>query len=156
MGPPISAEQQYNNLQTNEKNRWDLNIEPWPDHVEPSNVIQSVPSYIDLFPTKFSWQIPGLSQSPPGNNYWGGNPYIHMAILKKWHTEYGADLVVCSGATYELQVSRPPTTKEAAIKLAVEHYLYCQDCVTQTSLPDTIKHRAARILNARTWYFWWD
>jgi Domain of unknown function (DUF4253) len=54
-----------------------------------------------------------------------------MMILKKWQAEYGAEWVVYSGATFELLVSKPSTTKEAAIKLALKHYLYCCDRVEQ-------------------------
>lgn len=157
----------FNQIMAKEGDRWDLKVDPWPDDVEPSDRIFSVQKnqysayslkelYIDLFPVQSSWALPMFDNFPPANNYWGGAQSIHMAVLKKWHTEYGAELVAMSGATYELMVSRPPTTKEAAINLAVEHYLYCQDCVTQTGLPATIKHRAASILNAKCWYFWWD
>jgi len=135
---------------------WDLSIESWPQDVKAATDISTIGVCIDLVPTKFSWQIPGFSQFPPGNNYWGGAQDVHMAILKRWYTDYGAELVVSSGATYELQVSNPPTSKEAAMKLAVEHYLYCPDCVEQSSAPNTIKYRAAKLLNGRTWYFWWD
>lgn len=157
----------FSQMEARDGDRWDLNVDPWPEAVEPLNQILSVRQnqyspyslkelYIDLFPVEYSWALPLFDNFPPANNYWGGAQAIHMAVLRKWRTEYGAELVVMSGATYELMVSRPPTTKEDATKLAVEHYLYCQDCVTQTGLPATIKHRAASILNARCWYFWWD
>lgn len=157
----------FDQMMAKDGDRWDLNLHPWPSDVEPSNQIFSIRRnqhspyslkelYIDLFPVQASWELPMFDNFPPANNYWGGAQSIHMAVLKKWHTEYGAELVAMTGATYELMISRPPTTKEDAINLAVEHYLYCCDCVTQTGLPATIKHRAASILNAQCWYFWWD
>lgn len=166
--PPFDAVlNAFHHMQEKEGDRWDLSLDSWPDDVEPSDEIATVSHspksplyspvvYIDLFPAKSSWMLPAFDDFPPANNYWGGAQPIHMAILKRWHTEYGAELAVMSGATYELKVSHPPTTKEEAMKLAVEHYLYCIDCVTQTGLPATIKHRAASILKARSWYFWWD
>lgn len=142
-------------LAEEDRELWNSSADPWPI-VEPSNRILTKGAVIDLFPVRSSWQLPALDDFPPANNYWGGSRTVHMAILKKWHTEYGAELAVMSGATHELIVSRPPTTREQALKLAVEHYLYCVDCVHQTGLPATIKHRAASILNASCWYFWWD
>jgi hypothetical protein len=169
MGPTHSTDALVTSWKKADQQRWDLNPDPWPAKIRPSNEIGTVTHspksilyqpelYVDLFPTTDSWRIPMYSQFPPANNYWGGGQSTHMAILKRWQTEYGAELVVHapSNATYELRVLKPPTTKEAAIKLAVEHYLYCEDCVTQTTLPATIKARAASILNASTWYFWWD
>ncbi len=141
------------------RQRWDLDVETWPENVEPSNYLYTVSKsphvYIDLFQTDKAWEILEMRQNCPGNNYYM-TPIEHMAVLKKWHKEYGADLIVHAGDTLEFRVSRPPQTREAAIKLAVEHYLYCVDCVVQSVSPATIKQRAARILNGSTWYFWWD
>jgi hypothetical protein len=149
LGPPPSNDLQW---RLDDRKNWLLNkFDSWPP-IEPQNdVLTATKSdlYIDLVPTAASWQVlEMLPICPPGNNYNLG-PVVHTAILKKWHSEYGAQLVVVSGATIELKVSKPPTTKDAAMKLAIEHYLYCPDI-------ENIKERAARILNSSVWHFWWD
>jgi len=135
-----------------DRQRWLLNkFDHWPQ-VEPSKAIvipSMVPLCINFLPTKVSWHILGmLPLSSLGANY-NLDPITHMAILKRWYTAYGAELVFVTGAKIALKVSKPPTSKEAAMQLAIEHYLYCPDVLN-------IKERAAKILNRHAWHFWWD
>jgi hypothetical protein len=53
-----------------------------------------------------------------------------------------------------MRVANPPTTKEDALKLAEEQFVYCEDIVTQGT--ETIENLAAGLINAKKWYFWWD
>ena len=51
-------------------------------------------------------------------------------------------------------IKNPPTDRETAFKLAQEQYIYCSDIVEQGM--QTLNNLAARLLNGKTWYFWWD
>lgn len=81
-------------------------------------------------------------------------PWIHVGFIKRWQERYGVELVVCAHGTLEFAVSRPPTTREAAIELALEHFWYCADIVDQGT--ETIERLANELLNAPRWFFWWD
>jgi hypothetical protein len=81
-------------------------------------------------------------------------PWIHVAYVKQWQETFGAELVVCSNDTLEFTVSRPPTTREAAVELALEHFWYCADIVDQGT--ETIERLANELLDAPRWFFWWD
>jgi hypothetical protein len=59
-----------------------------------------------------------------------------------------------TGDTLELSVSRPPTTDQAALALAREHYSYAPDIVQQGT--GDVETLAATLKNARAWFFWWD
>jgi hypothetical protein len=63
--------------------------------------------------------------------------------------------VACvSGDVIEMTVARPPMTKEAAMELAKEQFLYCPDIVYQGT--ESVEALAAGLLDARVWFFWWD
>jgi len=51
-------------------------------------------------------------------------------------------------------VANPPKSKEEAINLAWQQYLYCSDIVEQGT--ETISNLASSIINHEHWYFWWD
>ena len=54
----------------------------------------------------------------------------------------------------EMSVAHPPRTRESALIVAREQYVYCSDIVDQGV--GTISNLAATLLNGRIWYFWWD
>lgn len=81
-------------------------------------------------------------------------PEEHVAMMKRWSERYGAQLVGVSGDVVEMRVASPPTTQEAAIALANEEFLYCEDIVTQGT--ESISALGATLLNGSAWYFWWD
>lgn len=81
-------------------------------------------------------------------------PSAHVAYLRRWQERWGAELVVCANDTVEFFVERPPTTREAAIELAIEQFWYCADIVDQGA--GTIEALANTLLNAPRWFFWWD
>jgi Domain of unknown function (DUF4253) len=56
--------------------------------------------------------------------------------------------------TIELAVERPIQTREDALAVAHEQYVYCADIVQQGT--ETIEGLAAALLNAPEWFFWWD
>jgi hypothetical protein len=108
---------------------------------------------LGLFPTTEGWQCPA---------YWHwsiANAYLktadHCCVMRRWEHEYGAELVMMfHQAVVQFRVTRPPRTRRAAMKLAVEHYLYCTDRVDQGA--GTIERLAAQLLDAPVWYFWFD
>ncbi len=90
---------------------------------------------------------------------WGGwndcpTPAEHCAIHRYWAEKYGAEVVSITYDTVQCIVSRPPTDRDAAMKLAIEQYLYCGDIVDQGC--QSITDLAASLMNSDYWYFWWD
>jgi hypothetical protein len=81
-------------------------------------------------------------------------PAVHVALFRRWHARFGAEVYGLSGSVAELLVSRPPTDREAALALAEEHGAYAYDLVAQGT--ESIEALAATRLGARSWYFWWD
>lgn len=67
---------------------------------------------------------------------------------------YGAEIIGVLPDLMEMCVSRPPTTRDAALTRAKEQYIYCPDVVDQGT--QTLQRLAAGLLNGTAWYFWWD
>jgi len=107
---------------------------------------------IGLFPTKNDWEVPAQL------NFGGWNecpdPAAHVRMMKKWFEDYGAELVGVNGDVIEMSVTRPPSTREEAVKLADQQFLYCEDIVLQGT--ETIERLAAGLLGNNVWFFWWD
>lgn len=99
-----------------------------------------------------SWQIPahlgfgGWNHCPA--------PAEHCALWQHWQQKYDARIVGVSGDVIEAHVENPPTTREEAIAVAWQHYLYCPDLVEQGE--ETITNLAAALLDQKVWFFWWD
>ena len=55
----------------------------------------------------------------------------------------------------DLQVERRPNTREQALELAREHYVYCNDIVDQSET-GTLSSLAACLFVDNWWNFWWD
>jgi hypothetical protein len=54
----------------------------------------------------------------------------------------------------ELEVQRPPGSKDQAMALAKEQYGFCYDIVDQGV--GALRPLAATLEHAGNWYFWWD
>jgi hypothetical protein len=78
-------------------------------------------------------------------------PDMHAAILKRWYERWGAELFAIYHATLEFEVLRPPTTRDEAIGLALEHLIYQENYQTPT-----LAEYAAIILDSSIWVAWWD
>jgi hypothetical protein len=63
-------------------------------------------------------------------------------------------LVSLTNDVHEFQVTRPPRTRNAALKLAELQFDYCPDIVEQGV--GSIEALAFTLLDSRMWYFWWD
>ncbi|MBS2003569.1 MAG: DUF4253 domain-containing protein [Candidatus Obscuribacterales bacterium] len=103
-------------------------------------------------PTKISWQVCAVLCW--GNSNDGIAPANHSAVHKYWGTEYDAELVCITIDLMEFLVKKPPTTKEAAMKLAHEQFVYCPDIVDQGV--QTVANLGKSLINSKKWFFWWD
>ncbi|KTE17024.1 hypothetical protein ATE71_03270 [Sphingopyxis sp. H115] len=109
-------------------------------------------AHILLLPTTRSWDVPaylkwgGWNACPPAE--------IHVAAMRRWATNYGAEIVGISGDVMNIKVQRRPTDRDEAIALAREQYAYCSDIVDQGV--GGIAALAAGLMTSDWWYFWWD
>jgi hypothetical protein len=108
--------------------------------------------YLAKLPTGRNWEAPVYI----GMGGWNACPdaVVLSAFAKRWEELYGAQIVSITRDVMEFIVTRPPTTRDAALALAKEQYLFCNDIVDQ-GVGD-ISALAATLLNAKYWYFWWD
>jgi hypothetical protein len=109
--------------------------------------------WMGLISAEAGHRVPGLLCWPGGCNY-DVEPADHVAVLKRWHERYGAELVVLGPDTLELWVPRPPTDPDEALAVADEQYSYCLDVVEQGV--GTLDALAAVQVPSRRWFFWWD
>jgi hypothetical protein len=132
----------------------------WPEDASPyatfsipreSATREPIPhSPIALVPTTPGWQVPAFLRFRAGF----ASPAVHVAMAKRWSEPYGAEIVGMLPDTLELQVGRPQETREAALALAREQYVYYNDIVIQGT--DTLQALAAGLLLGTAWFFWWD
>ena len=117
-----------------------------PEHGAPLSRV-----YIALAPTVIGWQVPAYLR------FGGWNacpaPEFHIAMLKLWRHRYGAEVVGLGGEVMELAIARPPQDRHAALRLAREQFVYCPDVIRQCT--GSLETRAAMLLGATAWSFWW-
>lgn len=107
---------------------------------------------IALVPTPRSWEAPAFLP-------WGGwndcpEPAAQVAVLQRWQSLYGAEVLGLGTDIAELQVACPVSGRDQALTLAREHFLYCYDIVHQGT--GTVDHLAAGLVESPVWFFWWD
>lgn len=107
---------------------------------------------VALFPVSHSYEVLGYLRY--GN--WNACPpaEYHIAALRSWSERYGAEIVGIANDTLNIRVTRKPETREEAIELAREHYIYCNDVIDQGV--GTLSNLAAQLMQHEWWYFWWD
>ena len=103
-------------------------------------------------PTARNWEAPAYM----GMGGWNDCPdaSVLVAFAKRWQERYGAEIVSMTFDVMEFTVANPPRTKEAALELAKEQYVFCSDIVDQ-GVGD-VASLAAVLLGSNYWYFWWD
>jgi hypothetical protein len=108
--------------------------------------------YVGLTPTVIGWQTPAYLRF----GGWNGcpAPEHHVAMLKHWRQAYGAEVVGLGGEVLELAVSRPPRDRSAALRLAREQLVYCPSVIRHGT--GSLHTRAAMLLGATAWSFWWE
>ncbi len=99
-----------------------------------------------------SWEIPAHFKY--GNWNECTEPEAHCAIWRYWYNKYGAEIVGVSHDVIEAIVQKPPQTERAAMELAWEQYLYCNDIVDQGV--ESVSNLGGTLINHDSWYFWWD
>jgi hypothetical protein len=137
-------------------------IGEWPEEPRPHSYISAANEIVSreplescvigFIPTLAHWEVPahlhlgGWNECPEAA--------VHCALHRYWQEEYGARIFSVTSDTIEFVVQRPPTTKEHALRLAKEHFLYCADIVEQGT--ETLSGLGSSLLDGKTWFFWWD
>lgn len=90
-------------------------------------------------------------------------PLPITAVLRSWEDRFGARLLQIGFDRIRLLVERPPRTADAALRLAAEQYVFCDECQhgkseMGTDLPGlgTVPGLALWVLTTPAWTFWWD
>jgi hypothetical protein len=77
------------------------------------------------------------------------------AVLRSWETRFGARLLqLGADSILRVLVERPPHTPEHAQQVAAEHIAFADDFDGESD--NTVTARAASIIGAPIWSFWWD
>jgi hypothetical protein len=108
--------------------------------------------YVALVPTANCWHVPAHLRF----GAWNECPQSeeHVALMRFWQQNFGAEVVGITSDVVEMLVEFPPSNKVDALKLAKQQYLYCQDIVDQGT--QTLEVLAAGLLGGTSWFFWWD
>ena len=107
---------------------------------------------LGILPVWDRWKVPCLlnygdrNASPPAE--------VHSALWKRWNEKYGAIASWIGHDELEFTVGTPVRSKDEALALAREQFLYCPDLVHQ--MYGTLDNLAASLLDAKNWGFWWD
>ena len=145
-----------------EPGHFDIGEADWPEHAAPN---QSLSAHLDIrtrqpldevyiavLPDADPWKaacylkIGGWNAMPSASE--------HSALWRFWEERYGARVACIADDVIEFTVERPPRTREEAMALARQQFVYCDDIVHQGV--GSIEALAATILEAKVWYFWWD
>jgi hypothetical protein len=159
----IDAASWFVERQASDPEYYDIEEDAWPEE-EPATP-DSLTSHCDvltqkpyplvniaLIPAPEAWMVPcylrigGWNECPDAQE--------HAALFKYWGEKYGATVAAITGDVIEMTVTRPPGTREQALELAKEQYLYCADIVDQGT--ETLEALAASLVDAKVWFFWWD
>lgn len=150
--------------------RYDASQYPWPtDPVEvaPPSTFQTL-CEVDadckyapaervtlLFvPTTNDWETPaylvfgGFNSCP--------SPHVHVALLEHLANRYGAQLVAMKHDTIEVLVARRPTSRDEALRLAVDLQAYTEEFVGLGFKDQSAGHVASYLMQSDRWGFWWD
>ena len=151
----------FNKRQAQDADYYDLTVGEWQD-LSPANdvsvhlnILTGEPKpdvYIALVPVTKGWMIPAFLKI----GGWNDCPTAaeHSAIFKYWDECYGITVAGIAADVIELEIQHPPTTREQALQLAEQQFIYCPDIVYQGT--QTIAALASTLLNGRVWFFWWD
>jgi hypothetical protein len=129
----------------------------WPDDSSPqtdfARITDAADVIIGMIPTSDSWKSFAYLKKC---GYWNADVSadVQVAIHRYWHNLYQTELVVATHDSLQLSVGRPPQTREEAVQLAQQQFMYCPDNIHQWM--HNIEALAATLLNGTVWYFWWD
>ena len=143
----------------------DDDVLPWPESAAEASPEARLSAHCDVLskkphaavvlatlPARENWQA--ICHLKAGG--WNECPFPHeqAAVYKLWNERYGAELACVTSDVVEMTVTRPPTTREAALELAQQQYHFCPDIVDQGV--GSVQALAKSLLFAPVWYFWWD
>lgn len=134
---------------------WPAESSPSHDFSIPTDLVTGEPLLrvnIALVPATTCWHVPAYLRFGAWNEC--PQPDQHVALMRFWQQSWGAEVVGITHDIVEMYVRKPPSNKVDALKLAKQHYLYCQDIVDQGT--QTLEALAAILLGSTVWHFWWD
>jgi hypothetical protein len=79
-------------------------------------------------------------------------PVGFAAVLRSWEERFGARLFAMTHDEAYLLVERPPRDMGAALPVAAEHWVFCDEPAGR----QPVRRTAAEIVDVPVWYFWWD
>jgi hypothetical protein len=79
-------------------------------------------------------------------------PVGFAAIVRSWEERFGARLFAMRHDEAYMLVERPPRDVGAALPVAAEHWVFCDEPAGR----QPVRRTAAEIVDAPVWYFWWD
>lgn len=80
------------------------------------------------------------------------SPVGFAAVLRSWEERFGARLFAMRHDKAYLLVERPPCSLAAALPVAAEHFVFCDEPAGRQPVRTT----TTEIVDAPVWYFWWD
>jgi Domain of unknown function (DUF4253) len=102
-------------------------------------------------PAAVGWSVFGVDE--PGSRE--ARSLRISTVLRSWETRFGArPLRIGSDAILRVLVERPPSTFEAAIRVAAEHLAFGDEYGSYSGQP--ISELAAELVGKPVWHFWWD
>ncbi|WP_429844724.1 DUF4253 domain-containing protein [Brevibacillus sp. FIR094] len=80
-------------------------------------------------------------------------PVYQSVIVKHWQEAYGIKILAVTEDAWIFQAGSRPQTYEEALKLAQEHFIFCQYVLDEFP---SIGHYADYLMKQDVWLFWWD
>lgn len=109
-------------------------------------------TWILLVPASHGWEVPAMLRFGGWNAC--PTPQVHVAMIRRWHEKYGAQLIGLTHDIMTFHVARPPQSREEAVPLAREHLYYDGEYDTQQWL--TLGENVDGLIGCSRWGFWWD
>jgi Domain of unknown function (DUF4253) len=110
------------------------------------------PARLGLIPASRPADVPPLVGWIPSD--WPGRMLPTAAVLRSWEARFGARLLTIGPDRIWLLVERPPRDSAVALRLAAEHFAFCDECGGQGLR--YVSAIAASLVGAPIWTFWWD
>ncbi len=79
-------------------------------------------------------------------------PVALAAVVRSWEERFGARLLALTHDQAWLLVERPPPDLDAALPVAAEHRVFCDEPAGRQPVRTT----AEDLIDNPIWYFWWD
>jgi hypothetical protein len=106
--------------------------------------------HIAMIPTRDPAEVPAYLRAGGWNDM--PESAALVAALRAWRQRYGAELVALAYDSMDIRVERTLSSRDEAIELAQEHFLFCPDALNEM----TLRELAAHLIENDRWFFWWD